>query len=176
MKVHFRRQKLAAVSLVEVMVVLAIVAATMVGGMRLTVIAFTQIKKNEITDYATGVMIKALEIAKSPSLVRATSGFGTITDFDGSYVVQMTGDEAVINQLTTTVQALTTCDRSSPYYIDIQVSSGQVPIACLQLNVTEKEGLTNDYYEIEARVVYVIDNTTTIKTITGYRVNDFQTV
>jgi type II secretory pathway pseudopilin PulG len=113
-------KSLKAVSLVEVLVVLAIVAATMVSAMRLSVTSLAQIKSNEIIDYATGIMLKAIEVAKSPNTVKIL-GEGTITEYDGSYSLQNSGNDVALYQQSDFVEPITTCDRGSLYYLNVDL-------------------------------------------------------
>jgi prepilin-type N-terminal cleavage/methylation domain-containing protein len=175
MQVLRNKRKLKGVSLVEVLVVLAIVAATMVSAMRLSVTSLAQVKNNEIIDYATGIMLKALEVAKSPNTIKITSE-GNLADYDGSYSLQTSGNDVALYRRNDYVEQINSCDRDSAYYMSVDLGGAATPpIVCMQLNVQEKTGLSGQYYELEARMVYIIDNETTTKSVIGYRISDFTT-
>ncbi len=169
-------KSLKAVSLVEVLVVLAIVAATMVSAMRLSVTSLAQIKSNEIIDYATGIMLKAIEVAKSPNTVKIL-GEGTITEYDGSYSLQNSGNDVALYQQSDFVEPITTCDRGSLYYLNVDLGGASAPpVVCMQLNIQQKTGLSGQYYELEARMLYIVDAETRTKSVIGYRLSDFSTI
>ena len=171
--------KIRGFGLMEVLIVLAIVAATMVAAMQVSIQSLRVIKQNEIGDYANSVMVKALEVAKSPSDVQV-SGTAQITNFQGSYQLQtQVGSPSVLWKVSDSVVPMTAnnCSNTSPYYTDISaVSNIGNPVVCLQLIIRNISGLTGNAYEITSYLIYDIQDQQVERSIIGYRRNKFEFV
>lgn len=163
----------------EVLIVLAIVAATMVAAMQVSIQSLRVIKQNEIGDYANSVMIKALEVAKSPANVQVSSS-AQVTNFQGSYQLQAQGASApVLWKISDSMVPITanSCSNSSPYYTDISaINTVGNPVVCLQLIIRNISGLTGSAYEITSHLIYTIQDQQVERSIIGYRRNKFEFV
>lgn len=166
-------KKKRATSLAEVMIILAIISTTVVASTTLVVKSLATIKNNEIEDTANGVMIKALEIAKSPadvyvsdtSFVNAASGqvyFFSIQNQNNQYTLRRESGTA------------STCDSQGPFKTNLftQTTTQNINI-CLVIEITPQTTLNQRIYEIAAKVVYQLEGETIINSVTGYRKDDF---
>ena len=59
--------KLKAATLIEVLIVLGVISTTMIVAVSLIINSLYELRNNETQDAANGIMIQALEIAKSPT-------------------------------------------------------------------------------------------------------------
>lgn len=172
----FKKATTQGFGLIEVLVVLAIVATSMLAATQITFDGLRSIKLDEVVDYVNGSMLQALEIAKSPTSVEVV-GTTAPANFDGSYRLQITPDgKGAMNRVTTATTPLTlaNCSSSSPYFVNVQESNAvQNPLVCLQLVVTQKQNLGLNYYEVRSRIVYNLAGLTVEKEIVGYRRNSF---
>ncbi|MCA9379036.1 hypothetical protein KC640_01275 [Candidatus Dojkabacteria bacterium] len=171
--------KIPAFGLMEVMIVLAIVAATMVAAMQVSIQSLRVIKQNEIGDYANSVMVQALELAKSPSNVQV-SATGQVTDFQGTYQLQInSAGGAVLWKVGDNVTPITNtgCTNASPYFVDISnINPVGSPVVCLQLIVRNISGISGAAYEITSHLIYTLQNEQIERSIIGYRRNKFEYV
>jgi hypothetical protein len=168
-----KSKNLPATSLVEVLVVLAIVASTMVAATQLSVRALIDIKQNEIEDYANSVMLKALEVAKSPSDINVTH-LVTAGNYTGSYSSSLLNGKPVLYQQSPTIVGMGTCTSGSVYYTPLTGVTGVTPpLACLQVQIQPKTGLNSTYYEITSTISFQLSDQMVTKTIVGYRRNKF---
>ncbi len=166
-------KNLAATSLVEVLVVLAIVASTMIAATQLSVRALIDIKQNELLDYANSVMLKALEVAKSPADVNVTH-LAVAGSYTGSYSSSLLSGKPVLYQQSPTIVAMGSCSTSSVYYTPLTGVTGITPpLACMQVQIQPKTGLNSTYYEITVTITYRLSDQTVTDSIVGYRRNKF---
>lgn len=169
---QFNKKVFNAVSLVEVVVVLGIIATTLVSAAQLSVRMTRTIKDNEISDFTNGVVLQALEIAKSPAAVKLASaaGGGSST---GSYRLDRSGAQAVLWRESQTVNRITNCTSASPYRVQIADGSQQLlgeALVCLQILIQPRQGaVRQSYFEIEAISVYQLSDQIVVNSGLGYR-------
>ncbi|MBL8014840.1 MAG: prepilin-type N-terminal cleavage/methylation domain-containing protein [Candidatus Doudnabacteria bacterium] len=165
-----------AFGLLEVLIVLAIAATTMLAATQIALDGFRSIKLNEVLDYANGLMLQALEIAKSPTDVEIVAGTQP-TNFEASYrLTTNSAGKAVMSVVTTSTTPLTVanCSTSSPYFVDANIPNITDPIICLQLTVTQRTNFGQVYYEIRSRLVYNLNGSQNERQIIGYRRDGFK--
>jgi type II secretory pathway pseudopilin PulG len=153
-----------ATSLMEVLIVLAIIAVAIVSTMNVLIKANVSIKSNEIQDLANDTVLKAIELVKSPSrlLIKAsTSDFNKLTttaDPNNFYALKEDSNGTFLEYDTqfTSNNPLTTCSTSSFYYSPIRVNNVTQPyIFCMQVQFIPRTQLDNSrYYEVKVKIIY----------------------
>jgi hypothetical protein len=170
-----KQKSWAAVGLVEVLIVLALVATTMVAATQVTVQALIKIKEDEINDYVNGLMVRTLEAAKSPQTLTINNQLTGLDDFEGSYTLQVTDDG---NPPAFTQEAIELtpipeggCSISSPYSVTIpNLGNFTPPPVCLQAIVAELEGIdVSSIFQITVRAVYNLSSGPVEREVVGYR-------
>lgn len=186
------RKRLKATSLVEVLIVLAIIGSTIIGSMLLVSNSFVVVRQNQTEDYVNGLTVSAMEIVKSPSNVSVTDDtfvttqnptpvFFKLTRANGSSYLEKTNDSQI-----------TTCEASSQYIITQSVinQAGQgtqggttnpQPNVCVQVKIVPVSGsvITNgiqSYYQITVISVYNQDNRPIVVTFQSNRYEAFNKV
>lgn len=179
MNLKLNKQKLAALSLAEVLVVLAIAATMLVSIAQLTVNMMVTVKNNEIIDYTTGISLQALEVAKSADDVILTSS-SQIIRAEGNYSIDLGQNPAVLFKQSDIIgpsSRITDCNPSSDYFIDVnltQTFGGLDPNVCMQIIIEEKKSsLNQDYYALEALTITVLGTNKEERSVTGFRRGDF---
>lgn len=165
-----------AFGLLEVLIVLAIAATTMIAATQIALNGYRAIKVNEILDYANGLMLQALEIAKSPTDVEVV-GVSQPPNFNASYRLSANASgKSVMSVVSTNIVNITPtdCSTSSPYFVNVNVPNVNEPLVCLQLVVTQRTNFGVIYYEIRSRMVYNLDGQANTQELIGYRRNDFR--
>jgi type II secretory pathway pseudopilin PulG len=166
-----------ATSLVEVLVVLAIISTTLISVTLLVVRAMESIKKDEIADDAMGNLIKALEIVKAPSVIKVDNvqtlvAFNTSNNFSlesttGVYFLKYRSESAL---------TLNNCDANSPYFLS-RTLGGTIKdksVQCLQLVIIPRNlGGGKVYYEINSILVYKSLNEFKMTSLKAYRYGEF---
>lgn len=170
------RNKNLAFGLIEVLIVLAIVATTMLAATQITLNGMRAIKLDEIVDFANGIMVQGLEIAKSPTTVEVV--VSTVpANYNGSYRLQTNADGSSVLRLIDSSQTpitLAQCTSASNYFIRIENATGvQNPQVCLQMIVTQRQSLGLNYYEVRSRLVYNVGGQTVERDIYSYRRGSF---
>jgi type II secretory pathway pseudopilin PulG len=166
-----------ATSLVEVLVVLAIISTTLISVTLLVVRAMESIKKDEIADDATGNLIKALEIVKAPSAIKvdnlqSLAALDNISKFslesaDGEYFLRYRSQDTL---------TLGNCDGNSPYFLS-RTLGGTIEdktVQCLELSIIPRNmGGGKVYYEIDSTLVYKSLNEFKMTSLKAYRYGKF---
>lgn len=175
-------KKKTAASLVEVLVVLAIIAVSMVFVAEMNVRALLIIRDNEIADTANGLLIKVLELAKSPTDVPAVDINGSpVSVFEGLYsvdnVATVNSEAAVLIKQAVTGEGITTCTPDSAYWVDLSDYAAEVPSGeiCMQVMVSEvaREISEQTVFLLEVKTVYNLSDGTYSNSLTGYRRGEF---
>jgi hypothetical protein len=173
------KKKLSAVSLAEVLVVLAITAVTLVSISQLTVQLLVTIKNDEVLDYTTGISIQALEIAKSAEAINLVSDT-PIASPAGFYTIDFDSVPATLRRVSalgggTTSESISDCNIGSEYYVRVDVpEAGVQPVVCMQIILTEEQdSLRQSYYLIEAVSVTKLGDEVRINRLKGYRRGEF---
>ncbi len=166
-----------AFGLLEIIIVLAIVAITMIAATQAALVAQRAIKKNEIGDLANGLMIQALEVAKSPTDVRLANV--SLPNVDGSYAMDSLSGLPSMRKVADVSTPITPgqCTSASPYSQELGAEwGGSSPLICLQVVVREISNLGLNVFEITAHVLYKLEGEADFveKSIIGYRRNSFQ--
>lgn len=165
-------KSMAAVGLVEVLVVLAIVGVTMVASMQLTTDALRSIRDNQVADVALGFLVQGLEIAKNPQGVQLSSSFGQIVDVDGSYSLDDTTSPPTLFQLNNNItNPIQDCQAQYIVQYD-QAIQGNKPEICLQIIIEE---IAVGSYRIQTRVVYPTSDGPVVRSLEGVRLEEFIT-
>ncbi len=167
------QKKKKATSLAEVLIILAIISTTVIASTTLVVKALATIKNNEIEDTANGVMVKALEIAKSPAdiYVSDTSLVNTVNGQVYFFSIQNQNNQYTLRRESSTANS---CDSQSPYITDLtQGSQAQNINVCLVIEITPQNTLDQSIYAITSKIVYQLEGETIINSVTGYRKDSF---
>lgn len=186
------KSRIAAAGLVEIMVVLAMIATSLVAVVGINVRSQLLIKTNETIENANGVMLKALELARSPEPIRVTSfSGGQISNVAGKYSVVVGQDgnvSSIIKQLDAdpTISANSfNCLESSAYAVSIDLfsrSANGAPsgnasnaLICAQVIVspTTSQLGENAIYEVNSIVVYPTPQGKQTNNLIGYRRGEF---
>lgn len=154
-------------SLIEVLVILAITAVSMVGIAGVNNRTLIAIKDNETLDNANGVMVQALEVAKSPARLPISGLTGV-----GRYSLDYTTNS--LNRLADGEPDLTAtsdCSVGSPYYVSIADPDDSGRNICLQLTVVQRPRVLGglNYYEITSRVLFYLSNGPVLNQLVAYR-------
>jgi uncharacterized membrane protein YgcG len=162
--------KFNAFSLVEVLAVLALTGVVMIAFGQMLVRLTTQISRNEISDYANGIMLQAMEIAKSPTNLVINDTPAPPANFQGSYALDFDSTPNRLKLVTGTISQISTCTAGSSYQIAVEVN---LPV-CVQIIVqpgTSTGG--KQYFQITTVVVYTQNGQPTVLTLSGYRHANF---
>jgi type II secretory pathway pseudopilin PulG len=161
---------LPALSLVEVLVVLGLVSVSMVGIAGINVRSQIAVKDNELIDAANGIMLQALELAKSPTQLKISSTDNT-TNINGTYAIDKTQPDTLLERPSSDaiLTSTSTCNTASPYFVS--VSSTNPPLICLQITFERKQRpLVNDnYYEVTSRVLFKLSRGPVLNQLVAYR-------
>lgn len=171
--------KKAGFGLIEILIVLAIIATTMLAATQISLNGIRAIKLDEVVDFANGMLLQGLELAKSPSTVRVFTLSGA-SNLNGSYRLQTASNGTTELRMVTTTQTpltLAQCTSSSAYFVNITGATGVTnPQVCLQLMITARTNLGVNYYEIRTRLVYNLGGQTLEREIYAYRRGAFQQI
>jgi hypothetical protein len=170
---------LPAVSLVEVLVVLAIAATTLVTISQLTVQMLVTIKNDEINDYTTGVALQALEIVKTADDLVFTRPDAGQSGIYGAYRLDLVASPPTLTMVTATatstsggVPPIQECTAGSAYYvsIDAQAVGGLSPLICMQVIVKSATNtIRQEYLQMDIVTVTKLGERTKVDIISGYR-------
>lgn len=164
-----------ALSLFEVIIVLAITSLTIVTSVGLLSRNVRMVKNNEMEDFMNGTLLKAVEALKSPNLVSISDANSVKTAGTKYFSITQGIDEIYYLELQQQGSNLTVenCTSSSVFYID----SGSYPY-CLQVVVTTlMDQTTIKSYRIKAAIVFTLDgNQKRISEVNLYRYADFKTI
>lgn len=164
--------KIKATGLVEVIVVIAILAMTMLAVVGVTTRALRQVKRNEIEDRVTGIQLRALEYIKSPIDISANNIDLPTSTNPNYYSVNFNANNG---QLVLTPQVLTqnlskqapyNCNSSSVYFVS-GLDSGDV--VCNQIIITRPDA-GKEVYEVRSVLVYQALDEFYSKELLGYRI------
>lgn len=152
------------------MIVLGIISTVMVASVSVMIRSLVRIKINDVEDAANSVMIKALEIAKSPAILNISRDISN-RPIDSSTYLSL-GSEGILNVQDGDSQ-MNECNEGSEYNVqsllpeDITNSS----VICVQVEIVPKRIPNGDrIYEVTSRTLYIIpgDEVRT-NAIKGYR-------
>lgn len=111
-------KRLRATSLVEVLIVLAIISSTILGSMILVSNSFVVVRQNQTEDYVNGLVVNAMEIIKSPSNISVTdNSFATTQNTTPVYFKLSRVNGSAYLEKTLDAQ-ITTCTPTSQYVIN----------------------------------------------------------
>lgn len=170
-------------SLIEVIIVLAIVSFTIIASMALVARTRLEIRNNEIQDNANGVLLKALEALKTPAKVvingnPSLSGanayyFSLKEDTAGRYILQYQapGSFKSLPGESGTFDFNDVCTTDNPFY----VSDGSFTY-CQQVTITPilRPGVIRELYEVGTRIIYTTSNENKSESLTSYRYANFE--
>ncbi len=167
-----------AATLTEVLIVLGIISTTLVASLALIVNSMIKIKQNEIQDTANGVMIKGLELAKSPKNIAISElpRNGGSTEVNTFYRITSSsvGASVLLEKVEEGTSSLNQgCTSTSPYNIKTSPVLSQLNAGydiCLQLNIVY---LSSNTYKITSQAVYTFLNRSQTSFITGVRYASF---
>lgn len=168
--IQINKKKKKAATLAEVMIVLGIISTAMVASISVMINSLIRIKINDIEDSANTVMVKALEVAKSPAAISVSENIDNRTVNVPIYFLLNTSSQL---QLQNNDSINTTCTDNNKYNVkallpeDITASS-QI---CVQIEIIPRYGLENArLYEIIVRSYYTLPNgDLRANVIKGYR-------
>ncbi len=170
-------------SLIEVIIVLAIVSFTIIASMALVAKTRLEIKNNELQDNANEVLLKALEALKSPSKVvlvnsPALTGAGPYyfalkEDQSGNYVLnyQYPGQFTSLPKTDNTFDFSQICRDTNVFYL----TNGQNFTYCQQVEISPilRPGVTRELYKVSTTIIYQTSNEAKSETILSYRYGSF---
>ncbi len=163
------RKRLKATSLVEVLIVLAIISSTILGSMLLVSNSFVVVRQNQTEDYVNGLVVNAMEIVKSPSNVSVTDNSFTLTQNSTPVFFKLTRVNGSAYLEKTQDTQITSCTVGSQYIISSTTLSNETnvtgvtgaatPNVCLQIKIIPVAGsiATNgiqSYYQMSVIAVY----------------------
>jgi len=193
--------RLKATSLVEVLIVLAIISSTILGSMLLVSNSFVVVRQDQTQDYVNGLVVNAMEIVKSPSNIFVSND--TFTQTQNSTPVffklsKATGGGAFLDKTDDT--QISTCTETSQYIINettlatIRTDESGAPVnnpngteanttpspdVCVQVKIVPVAGsiVTNGikgYYQMTVIAVYNQDDKPVIVTFQSNRYEEFK--
>lgn len=162
-----------ATSLVEVLIILAIISTTIVASTTLAVNSQRAVLENQREDTANGVLVQALEVAKSPVDIK----LGSQVDFLplNTYSFRFTRDSRTGDLVLAEVprQQLTTCSEGSIFQVETFFAQDEIEFPlCLAVEVEmiDPPGReAESYFEITTRVVYQQGDETRFFSLVGFR-------
>jgi len=172
-----------AASLIEVIIVLAIVSFTIIASMALVARTRLEIKNNEIQDNANEVLLKALEALKSPSKVVLENSpsltgvgpyfFSLKEDQNGNYLLkyQYPGQFTSLPKTDNTFEFNQICTSSNAFYL----TNGQTFNYCQQVEISPiiRAGVTRELYKVSTTIIYQTSTESKSETLISYRYGSF---
>lgn len=159
--------------LLEVLIVLAIVASTMVAATQISLEGYKAIKVNELTDYSNSVLLQALELVKAPGSINISAATQP-NGFNGSYKLRTpsgTSGRVTLDRISSSLTAIGVeqCSDTSPYYTATSDDSPLPdPLLCTQIIVEEVTGSTG-LYRMTSRVVFTYEGVDYSQSIVNFR-------
>lgn len=166
-RANCHRQRLSASTLIEVLVILAVAAVTVTGVAAVNIRSITTIKDNETLDTAMGVMVQALELAKSPKAIPASGASPTGNfriDYENNQLVRTLGNDPPLS-------ATSICTEGSTYYVSINAQGNAGRYICLQISISQAQRplTTQQYYIVTARVLFNLSGGAVVNQLVAYR-------
>lgn len=186
-------KRLRATSLVEVLIVLAIISSTILGSMLLVSNSFVVVRQNQTEDYVNGLVVTAMEIVKSPSNIFVTDDSFVATQNSTPVFFKLSRVNGTAYLERTQDTQITTCATGSQYIISAELTQTRnttpgatatlatTPPVCVQVKIIPVQGsvLPNgiqSYYQMTVIAVYNIDNKPIIVTFQSNRYETFKKV
>lgn len=170
-------------SLVEVIIVLAIVSLTIVSSMSLVARTRIEIKNNEIEDKISDILLKAMEAMKKPGEVVLTGAttftpgrgyyFSLKQDLTGVYSLELQRFASPLPTQSGTFQFSDVCTPNNPFYLTDSKNFNycqQVEITQIQSAVIPNEQL----YKITTTLIYGLSGQSKSETLVTYRYEGFK--
>jgi len=163
-----------ATSLVEVMVVLAIISVAIVAAISLVVKANTVIKSNEIEDQANSKLIEALEAVKAyDKVIIDNNAWVNSTGVPAYFSLSKPANSAtaILTYNFTEVSQLSPQTCQQPYLV-----TGLNFKMCLQVQVVPRNNTFtggSNYYDVYVTVVYYVSGGPITRTLQTYRYQQF---
>lgn len=174
------RKILRGFSLLEVLVMLTIVSFTMISAMSIVAKTNISIKNNEQLDVINNLMIKSIELLKSPSDVYLSSnGYTQVTGntSDHYFSLKESGGAKYLEYNTnSSPAAIGTCTSNNFYYYPVVINGvSQNYNICLQIRIKRTlNPVTSKYYYVaQTTVRYNLNGTETTDTLITYRYEGF---
>lgn len=173
-------------SLIEVIIVLAIVSFTIIASMALVAKTRLEIKNNELQDKGNEVMLKALEALKTPTKVLISGNvsltgtgpyyFSLQTDTSGNYLLkyQPPGSFTSLPKRTGDFKFSEVCRADNVFYL----SDGESYNYCQQVEISPifKTGISRELYKVSTTIVYQTSNQDISESLTTYRYEGFKKI
>lgn len=172
-------------SLVEVIIVLAIVSLTILASMGLIARTRVEIKNNELEDKSNSILLKVIENFKNPSnsilpsnLNLSTAGpffFTYKPDVNGvfslTYLTPGSYFAALPVEVTSGLKFSDVCSDRSPFYLIDQSNFAY----CQQVVITPIRGqdITTEIYKIDTTLIYESSRGIGISNLTTYKYGGF---
>ncbi len=176
---HFKKVKLTrGLSLLEVIVVLAIISMTMISAISVVLKANSVIKSNEIQDTANDLLLQSFELLKSPDKVKVLQGgFSELSQYGISTVYSINFDTSLNRNgyLKKASQPGTQCDNSSEFNVKLSAAIDRPYPICIKITITPvgsvSTGITR--YDISILLFYsssdrAIQDTYTLNRYEGF--------
>lgn len=174
------KAKLKGFSLLEVLIMLTIVSFTMIAAMAVVAKANISVKNNEKLDVVNNLMIKSIELLKTPSNVYlSANGYNLVINNSSDYyfALKETGTSKYLEyNINANPSNIGTCNSSNFYYYPIVVNgSTQNYEICMQIRIRRTlNPVTNrNYYVTQTTVKYNLNGTDLTDSLITYRYENF---
>lgn len=159
-----------ATSLAEVLIILAIISTTLIASVNLVTSSIRSAKQNEIEDYANGILVLGLELAKSPNDIYIDDS-SVFTNINQTFTFSLQNEN---NQyfLQRQTEVPETCSGQSVF--NIQDNQEQDFDVCLKLEITRRNVNDQEYFEVASIVFYQNGGENITNSVKGFRKNAFQ--
>ncbi len=167
-------KKYKANSLVEVIVVIAILSMTMISIVIVSTRSIRQVKKNELIDKSIALQLRSIEYAKTPNTLPVLD---TMQNGDTKkFKIVISQNEGIEFVEATSGQDLTldNCSASSEYFVDFE-NDDTLDTFCNQIVISAKDGASGLYYEIHSKIVYWVMDHFEESEMLGYRAKNWVT-
>jgi len=173
MNSYRKRKNKVAQSLLEVMIVLAIISVTIVSAMSIVVKANTAVKTNEIEDQANSKMLEALEAIKSHDKVYVSDTTWLNGGSTYNFSLEKTNNQTDLLFQGFGSPTLTPSNCGGPYLI-ININFKM----CLQVQITPKTNIfagpgASNYYLVDIIIIYYVSGGPIVKNLSTYRYQTF---
>jgi len=158
--IHSASKNKKAFSLIEVIIVLAVISMTMISSMTVVLRANAMIKNNEIRDTANDILLQAFELLRSPDAVKVyrSTGFQplSLVDVTTSYSMEFQDTASTRGYLNRETSMVTDrCEALTVYVAETIGQTRPYPI-CLKIDITPKTAATGviNRYNISLTLFY----------------------
>lgn len=173
-------KNLSGVSLFEVLIILIIVSVTSVTAMSLFITSTLRVREGEIKEMANGVVVKVLELMRSPTNVKISANIDQMPSSNfKSYKIVSSGNTTFLS-FEPEASQITDCDESSPFYFQSeQVSQTEERkfLICVQLRIRRAfESVDRELFEAVITSAYGFPGSIKTDNFKTYRFYEFERI